>query len=604
MLSLCPSCHSSFPSLLCLDSLPLYIHAFPVVALSAAHCENLEHPFDTRLFLMGLQTGTGILRTIETQVAHPLYEGDGEDYDYLILKLHKSALVDENTGTPTGATIIAINRDPNIPAPGDALLAVGYGLLNPNDQDTAKDLHEVEVQCISNDVCQQQYSREFVQDFMFCSGVEGGGKDTCQGDSGGPIIHKETGVQVGAVSFGIGCAQANYYGVNTRLSAAQEWIDSKVCELSSNPPARCAGMTTTSESQNIMPTGTGKLSIRITHDDYPEEQAWSLTYLGPSPAAGEVGFTNVNPLGASGNAPTDGYTNQVQLFMAPFMRNDIVQDRATVTESFANLPAGRYAAQFGDMAGDGMCCVFGSGKLELLDSTNAVIWENGGTFKSYIAAIFDMDSAGRITLVKEEEEYNNSWEAFTAINHPPTFDAEWPGPMPVATRNSIMVNIKFDSKPLETFWELHSNADGGGGWELRQSEVGSGVGNDLMSMEVDNLIAGWHRFRITDSGSNGICCQDGRGWVSLTGPLITTQQSGLVWGNNGEFGSSIEIYVEMDSQGLVGQVSYDDPLTAATTTTRSAVRRRKDDNDRRRQRHLTGSLTDLPTQQLKMLPSQ
>ncbi len=69
-----------------------------------------------------------------------------------------------------------------------------------------------------------------ITDNMFGAGYEEGGKDACQGDSGGPFVIQNgsgTWVQTGVVSWGIGCAQPNQYGVYTRLSNYNDWIDGK-----------------------------------------------------------------------------------------------------------------------------------------------------------------------------------------------------------------------------------------------------------------------------------------------------------------------------------------------------------------------------------------
>lgn len=59
---------------------------------------------------------------------------------------------------------------------------------------------------------------------MICAGLTQGGKDACQGDSGGPLVVNS--VQVGVVSWGIGCAQAGYPGVYASVPNLRSWISS------------------------------------------------------------------------------------------------------------------------------------------------------------------------------------------------------------------------------------------------------------------------------------------------------------------------------------------------------------------------------------------
>ncbi len=90
---------------------------------------------------------------------------------------------------------------------------------------------------------------------QLCAGVSGGGKgyshlfpyislynllsllflDTCQGDSGGPLMMFSSNNQwvlVGATSNGIGCAEAAYSGVYTRIAAFEGWINSTMSSAS------------------------------------------------------------------------------------------------------------------------------------------------------------------------------------------------------------------------------------------------------------------------------------------------------------------------------------------------------------------------------------
>jgi len=86
------------------------------------------------------------------------------------------------------------------------------------------------------------------------------------GDSGGPIL--DNGVQVGVVSFGIGCARASHNGVYSRVSSVTEWIADMICEMSDEPPASCPAKTTA--------TGPGKLTLHIKYDNFAKEVAYTF----------------------------------------------------------------------------------------------------------------------------------------------------------------------------------------------------------------------------------------------------------------------------------------------------------------------------------------
>ena len=60
---------------------------------------------------------------------------------------------------------------------------------------------------------------------MICAGEDNGDKDACQGDSGGPLV--VDGKLAGVVSWGIGCAEAQYPGVYANIATLSDFISTK-----------------------------------------------------------------------------------------------------------------------------------------------------------------------------------------------------------------------------------------------------------------------------------------------------------------------------------------------------------------------------------------
>ena len=88
----------------------------------------------------------------------------------------------------------------------------------------------VRVPAITNAACNNDYGGS-ITDSMICAGYPGvGGKDACQGDSGGPFVCNDGGKAViaGVVSWGNGCALADYPGVYARTTYFLDWIKSQM----------------------------------------------------------------------------------------------------------------------------------------------------------------------------------------------------------------------------------------------------------------------------------------------------------------------------------------------------------------------------------------
>ncbi len=107
----------------------------------------------------------------------------------------------------------------------------------------APSLLEAAVETISTGACKSVYAGARIGDGQICAGLEEGGRDSCQGDSGGPLaIMGENGCpsQIGIVSWGAGCAEANAYGIYTRISAYADWIQNITGPLSGSTSIQAA----------------------------------------------------------------------------------------------------------------------------------------------------------------------------------------------------------------------------------------------------------------------------------------------------------------------------------------------------------------------------
>ncbi|XP_044532995.1 serine protease 42-like [Gracilinanus agilis] len=118
---------------------------------------------------------------------------------------------------------------------GTRCWVTGWGKTSTEESVTKSSvLHEADQFIIENDHCNKLLRRHlFIPEFfpivnnkMICA-YHPEGKDACQGDSGGPLVcqlGEHTWVQVGIVSWGIGCGEETVPGVYTRVSRFSKWI--------------------------------------------------------------------------------------------------------------------------------------------------------------------------------------------------------------------------------------------------------------------------------------------------------------------------------------------------------------------------------------------
>uniref|UniRef100_UPI001EAED631 serine protease 27-like n=1 Tax=Oncorhynchus gorbuscha TaxID=8017 RepID=UPI001EAED631 len=197
--------------------------------LTAAHCFSSISTSNLLVYMGRLsQQGSNpneVTRTVTQIILHPNYTRSTSDNDMCLLKLSFAV------------TFTNFIRPVCLAAPGSSFhdgatsWVTGWGRISSGvSLPSPQTLQEVDVPVVGNRQCNCNYGVGSITDNMICAGLSAGGKDSCQGDSGGPMVSKQgiRWIQSGVVSFGNGCAQANFPGVYARVSQYQTWINTQI----------------------------------------------------------------------------------------------------------------------------------------------------------------------------------------------------------------------------------------------------------------------------------------------------------------------------------------------------------------------------------------
>lgn len=227
------------------------------VVLTAAHCQGGTGTFIGGNVVVGRHNlnndNEGTVYSIRNEIPHPSFKSDGvvTNFDIMLLFLEGNMNVNN--------TWVKLNSDISVPVANQSVTVMGWGKTDVNDffNHGSDVLMNVEVNVVPNDECQkseaygQSYSNLVTENVLCARDV---GQDSCQGDSGGPLIVRgsdvSTDVQIGIVSYGIGCAMEQFPGIYVRISKAYDWITTKVCKGSvyaSEAGFNCSNITTNKE---------------------------------------------------------------------------------------------------------------------------------------------------------------------------------------------------------------------------------------------------------------------------------------------------------------------------------------------------------------------
>jgi secreted trypsin-like serine protease len=211
----------------------------PNWVLTAAHCVQGTSPAQVDIYVganvLGSGSGSppsaGQRIDVDSITVHTAYDPANSDNDIALLHLAAAA-----TGLATVATATAEDDKQYGQSPGDAVV-IGWG-ATAEGGGTTPELMRVWVDIQDNETCEANYQEVIpsaqITDNMLCAGLPEGGRDSCQGDSGGflgaPLGNNKY-VQLGIVSWGVGCARPKLFGVYTRVANYSDWIE----EQTANP---------------------------------------------------------------------------------------------------------------------------------------------------------------------------------------------------------------------------------------------------------------------------------------------------------------------------------------------------------------------------------
>jgi trypsin len=196
------------------------------VVITAAHCVQGRSPADIQVIAgrADLNSNEGATIDVAAAVAYPLFSERTYGNDVALLAL---AAPSEQPPLP-----IATTADAALWQPWTSTLVAGWGSMREGGP-ISPVLQSAGLSILPNKTCSRPaaYGAEYVSAEMLCAGRLDASADACTGDSGGPLL--SSGILIGLVSWGRGCARPGLPGVYTRLGnpSINSWTRAAIAAL-------------------------------------------------------------------------------------------------------------------------------------------------------------------------------------------------------------------------------------------------------------------------------------------------------------------------------------------------------------------------------------
>ncbi|XP_077493814.1 trypsin-like [Amblyomma americanum] len=202
-----------------------------IYVLTAAHCVDIDgkRPFWTRVYYNTSEMLQGPSEAVDKYVVHPDFTWDTLANDIALLKLRSPIAFDRSVRP------VCLPKHPLSLIHRHAIVA-GWGRVS-EEGDPSQNLLFISRLVLPYDMCKfgfvtKEQAVAFNTSMVICTSARG--KDSCQGDSGGPLTmwsKLAKTVQIGLVSFGVGCARGEKPSIYTRVSFYVPWIEKEIAKV-------------------------------------------------------------------------------------------------------------------------------------------------------------------------------------------------------------------------------------------------------------------------------------------------------------------------------------------------------------------------------------